>query len=656
MEKRSTRWGCLLGVILILVILLLGGGWWLYRSQTSVPAGEPPSLVLVTITSPSSGDEVNAGDFVSVSASAIAPDAIQSMELFLDGQSLGKLTDPSNASWTWQAWPLGIHSFYAQATDDKGHVGYSQVVIINVLAGNGVMQIPAAEGETLDVIAGKFGLPPGAANGSNPFINPLQPLPEGQPVKIPVGKGGSGNGSGQGAAPGSPFFFIEWNIKFTQPVNQSYCYTSTGDGKWEKMPKDPFTFFDGVDVIYTQVISAAENVVVQVDCWGWLAGVLKYLGQGQAQFSAIQPPGEVTISGEGFIINGIPKFPPIKEEQFLAGGLEVPPPFALRKSTDEADCTAHGHPILAPFICKDLMKKPGYLVLEWEWTPKFCAPWDINCKWYDTIDGYRLYEIDPATKKKTFISEIKPQASKIAAVQVPWVQKCYGVEAFTTSSIPISSEMVTYCPGQLYKMEHVVLTPTHWLTTGGEWIQNGDCDEYGGLDYYESVNQKGFGNQVGQVLVGSYLVDDDDCYREGYYWGGVQFDLKAGLPFEIAIQKAELSFSKAFMDYGATGWAGGKPISCIKSIGNAKSDWSGLSAGNHFASKSPFSSSFYVSVSPFVGQVDVTTFVKGWLKNPAGNHGLVLLAASAPHPSGDGSGECLSGLGNVQLNIYYLAP
>ena len=80
------------------------------------------SSVVVTVTSPVSGDEANAGNFISVTAEAVATETVQEMELFLDGQSLGKVSGAS-ASWTWQAWPLGIHSFYAQATDIKGNVG-----------------------------------------------------------------------------------------------------------------------------------------------------------------------------------------------------------------------------------------------------------------------------------------------------------------------------------------------------------------------------------------------------------------------------------------------------------------------------------------------------------------------------------------------------
>ena len=190
----------------------------------------------------------------------------------------------------------------------------------------------------------------------------------------------------------------------------------------------------------------------------------------------------------------------------------------------------------------------------------------------------------------------------------------------------------------------------------GEWMDSGDCSDYGGLDNYMALNQKGFGNQNGQVLVGSYIVDDDGCYQEGYYTAGLFFDIMSGFPSGAAVEHAVLRFSKINMNYGATGLAAPEPASCIKNIGRADSDWSGLSTGNHYSAKIPFKGFVISSVGQYSGQVDVTSTVKSWVANPAGNHGFFLSAASAPYPLDDGTGKCLSGLGNFQLDIYYFAP
>jgi hypothetical protein len=98
-------------------------------------------------------------------------------------------------------------------------------------------------------------------------------------------------------------------------------------------------------------------------------------------------------------------------------------------------------------------------------------------------------------------------------------------------------------------------------------------------------------------------------------------------------------------------------------VGVAKLEWSGLNAPNHFGGSQPSLSSLanntpFSSLSVFMAPttVDVTSQVAGWMNHPANNRGFILTGASAPSPSGDGIGECLSGLGNFQLEIYYFAP
>ncbi|HSA99492.1 MAG TPA: Ig-like domain-containing protein, partial [Anaerolineales bacterium] len=121
MNKRF-RFGCvLLGGIILLLVLAVGGWFW-YRSIPSVGDSTPPSPVQVFLLSPSSGAEVKAGDYVPISAKTISPKAILKTELFVDGKSLGTVTDsPEDAYWTWQAFPAGVHTFYAHATDADGN-------------------------------------------------------------------------------------------------------------------------------------------------------------------------------------------------------------------------------------------------------------------------------------------------------------------------------------------------------------------------------------------------------------------------------------------------------------------------------------------------------------------------------------------------------
>lgn len=658
MQKKSSRWGCIAGVTLVLILaILVGGGWWMYQSGSLTFDGASLSPVAVTITSPANGIDVDAGDFVPVSVQAVAPESIHSMELFMDGQSLGKVTDsPSAASWTWQAWPLGIHSFYAQATDAKGQIGYSQVVLVNVLTGDGTMDIIAAEGQTLEQIGASYGVPPDQMTGANPKLPPSQPLPDGKSIQIPV------TNIEPPSLPGGNLISIKWKIKITQSVDKFYCYVSTGNGVWEKIPKGPFNYFYGQDNFYTQLIPNKGQTNIQMQCWGWAGGTLKYLGQGEKVLDASQTQGEVAINTTGFIFTGFFKVPASEPLKFAKGNL-IPPPFALREASSATECGSHGDPIAVPLLCNGIMnaKVKENLVLVWEWQPEVC--WPGFCKYaVNEIKGYGLYEIDQTNQSFVLIADIKSSAMRVAFPPLSWSGgKCFGVEAYMDYPGSQVSAMDTYCPGEPPKAQMLTLTPTQWLTTGGQWIQDGDCDDYGGADHYQLANQKkGFGNQPGQVLVGSYLVDDDDCYREGDYSGVVKFNLQSIIPSNLTIQKAELVFSRLSIDYGATGLAAPTPSSCVKNVGKSKQDWTGSIGSNHYSSKNFLSGSAYfspiTSISPYMAlKTDVTFAVKDWMKNPAKNFGLIFTPAGAPHPYDDGAGSCLSELGNFQLNVYYFA-
>lgn len=685
MKKRTFQRGCFLIIFLVLILLASGGGWWYFRSRVSKAEFKPESPVLVFLLSPASGEEMKAGDLVPVTLQAAAPIAIQSAELFVDGKSLGAVTDsPESAEWTWQAWPLGIHTLSARATAADGQVGQSQTVIVNVLAGDGKMQVSAEEGQTLEQIGASFGVPADQMAAANPHVDPTQPLAGGQPVDVPVGEGNAGGGgAGSGSEPGGgqgqppsggnadlpPFISIIWNIKFTQPVDKSYCYISSGDGHWEKMPKEPFNFFQSLDSLYTQLIPLAKDVVIQVDCWGWLGGALKYLGQGKTSFDSNQPPNEVMINAAGFQFAGMPQIP-IQEEKFTGGGQKtIPPPFAVRFAKDAAECVSHAHPLLAPFICNTLMNAPvkEYNILVWEWQAEAC--WPGYCQYgINQVDGYRIYAVPDFTKKALYspksIKYLKTVSDpqKAAAIPLPWAGEwyCYGVEAFVNDAAVPPSAMVKFCPAQEPAPQKITLTPTHWLTAGGTWVDVGDCDTYGGAEYYVAENKEtGFGNQPGEVLVGAYIVDDDnhDCFRQGEYYGAVKFDIaqsSLSLPSNAVIQKAELKYSTAFKDYGATGVATNENPSCVSKVGRAKQDWTGLVGGNHYSSKS--------LGSYFAPYADLASVVKGWRENPSSNYGLILMPAVAPKPQpvgdwdGNVTGTCFDGLANFQLDIYYFVP
>jgi len=678
MKKPFSRWGCLVGGSLILLLLLAGGGWLFFRSQNSATDSPPASQVFVFLLSPTSGDELQAGDFVPIAVQAVAAEAIISTEFFVDGQSLGVVNDePQDTSWTWQALSVGIHTLSARATSADGQVGQSQTVIVNVLARDGLIKIPAEEGQTLEQIGAGFGLSPDQMADANPHVDPNQPLQDGQPVHIPAGGAGAGNGSGNGGGATQPEngetinefipILINWQFQSNEPVDKSYCYTSTGDGNWRKMPKNPFDFFNEGPVNYPQYDFTLNGGVdiIQAQCWGWLGGVLKFLGEGEAEFDILQPPGELMINGDGFILLGMPQYkPPLLNPTGGGGLMTIPPPYALREAESYSECDSHGVSA-APCSIYWTSQVTQNILLIWEWQSEIC--WPGNCKYgINEIDGYYLYEIDQLTNTQKYMKEVNNPGQKAALLPLPWGYRCYGVKAYVEGPEyggQIVSEIATYCPGQSLQTETIVLNPTDWLTTGGQWIQDGDCDTYGTGDAYLLANaDSGFGNTA-EVLVGSYIVDDDDedCFRQGDYSGGVKFGQPV-LPRNAVVQKAILKFSEVFTDYGASGVATNYKLFCIGGVSKAKQNWTGLNGGSHFVGKNVLLSSAYNSpLTSLSGwdstpEVDVTSVINTWIKYPQQNHGFILTPASAPKPAVDGSGSCESGVGNFQLEIHYFVP
>jgi hypothetical protein len=464
MKERSRR-GCVLwgGLGVLLILLFLGAGLWFFLfSNTETADAPPPPVVYVFLLTPANGDEVEVGDYVLVSLDAFGLSPLLSAELFVNGQSLGMESgDPENAYWTWQPLSIGIHSLTARVTDTNGEVGQSQTVIVNVLTGDGLMQVPAVEGQTLEDIGAEFGISSSQMAGANPDIDPEQPLPDGASVQVPIGDGAAGNRSGQGGEEISiPLIF--WEFTPLTPVDKSYCYTSAGDGNWARLPKNSFKFFSGSPMKYTQheFIPKAGKSVIQMQCWGWQGGALKFLGEGETNFDIFNPPYELLISGQGFQLNGKPQIPLSGKPPETGGDgiLPIPPPFDVRQTTDVAACADHNEHIgsgqwsyVNPVYesqCDSFINKPvlTHLALIWEWEPGLEWPTPEH-GWSNEIDGYRIYEIDPfQSGEPKLMAEIGGLGRKQWFLPLVLGYRCYGVQAYSDDPLVEPSEIADNCP------------------------------------------------------------------------------------------------------------------------------------------------------------------------------------------------------------------
>ena len=792
--KKQSRTGCLFAGGFFIFLLLVIGGRLFFQALPNVENMVPEAPIIVDIITPDNGLELVIGDFLPIDVKAFSAESpLASFELWVDGQLFAQETtsgNSANAGWVWQAFNQGLHTLFVRVKDSQGRTGQSQVVILNVLQGNGLIQTPAEEGQSLEEIGAQFDIPPDQMSNYNPGIDPSQPLQGGQPVQIPTDGGETGQGFEQGdvqppniptqspnpppnplvfwigqkflptpkSAPlepkldialidctnrlyivpqsdnasgfivyrnisnvsgfqkiavlgpgekGIPIVFddwitptgfdsyyyyvsafnvlgeapseivyqqqgyfsckpntpdlkllqMHWKFQTTQAMDKYYCYQSSGDGFWNRIPSDPFTFFEGQNGEYQQLgpFSGNQENQLQMQCWGWQGGILKYLGQGETKISLSQQPNEVAVVGDGFVVTGIPGFKP-KPEKLMGGGQPtVPAPFAMREPENPTDCASHYGNAVAALICDNLMNAPvkEYILLEWEWVPKTC--WPVGkCVWINDIDGYYIYEIDPFTNSQKYVKDVNNPDKKATALPLPWGDRCYGVKAYAENLEVghVVSAMTTFCPDQPPEPQKTVLNPSDWLSVDALLFDL--CSTYGAAPVFMPTG--------GQIVTGSYLTNEPLCFIKRGGASAVKFNMPL-IPEKAVIQKAFLRLNLVDTEYEITGIATNENPLCVGSIGTSKQDWTGLSAG-HFINVdgdttnknllfgsdyyTPYSSNIVFAASGY--SVDVTGMLQKWLKMPNSNHGFILFPSSINEVNGY---TCYSLLDNVQLEILY---
>lgn len=657
-RNYQRRW-FLIGLITA-AVALAAGALWFARGSFGAGGATAASPVQVILVSPASGDDALLGDYVPVAAWANGPAGISSVEFLVDGQSAGVVREfPENASWTWQAVQPGVHTLTARATAPDGRTGESQAVQFSVLKTRDMIPLMAKDGQLLIDIGHEFGLQPFSIAEANPQLDPLVPRHGGQWVNVPVA--GFLAARATQPAPGERFpLTISWDLKLTRQANKAYCYLSTGDGVWDRIPRAPYRFFESTENQFAQFLEATPpRLVLQAECWGWKGNTLQYMGQGETAFDTAQQSAQIEIFGQGFQLTGRTEFGQ-SGNQAESAAAKVPAPYVLREPTSASECAAHGGESTA---CAAVLNAPvkTAIVLEWEWLPGL--RWGGKT-WINTINGYHIYEIDRATGASRYLEELSAQ-QRATPLPLLWGELCYGVRAYAVAAEYgglVESDVAIYCPKDGPKTEQTTLAPSAWMTSGGKWVQEYDCAGINDGSAYASRNRStGFGSAPGEVLVGSFVLNRaGDCYREGDYAAGIAFP-KSLLPASAILKKAVLTFESRSTEYDASGQdLGPAPDACIAEVGIARQAWESLGGRDHSSDTWLTDPTYYrpfASISGWMSpSIDITPVVEDWIADPDKNHGIVLAPPVTPSPSGSGEGRCLSWLGNFQLAIDYIVP
>lgn len=336
--------------LLLAVVAVAGAGAYIAAQLPGLSQRLPVNVTpfIVTLSRPPSGSTYPSNSSIQVAAKALSGRPLVALELWADGTLVERKEAPPGSAdthlfafWSWEPGRQGEHLLVARAVDVEGAVGDSNVVRLRATAPvDGRILQAAREGDTLETVAQRWGLPVERLRELNPGIEQSAPLISGQPIFGPLplkppappeGEPGWEAGSPQQTQPrgadessyqsthwtGVGFHDVPLELdggKLVVPggLDRLYYYLSVDDGLWTRVPADPDSFIsptppampipqegDGVTAGISRRASsesgsqfdlasplgdlpappsAGEHSIV-LEVWGWRGGDLVRVGE-----------------------------------------------------------------------------------------------------------------------------------------------------------------------------------------------------------------------------------------------------------------------------------------------------------------------------------------------------------------------------------------
>ncbi len=451
-KTKNRRW--IFIVFCLLFLLLLPAGYTGYMTYVTgripfLPGTQTVSdngtTLFVDILSPSLAENFSVGQPIQVQAQVWGLAPVDTVQLLVDGQIVADQTEdavakPLNVSLIWNGSSPGAHALTVNATDLQGQTRQSQTVIVN-LNTPPLSAAVAASGDTLASISQANGVSVNEVVALNPGLAsqaPNDPVYPGYQVNLPSrltrptqSNGALGNQPTVSVQSQTGLsMLIQWALNFHQPVDRIYCYQTTDAVNWQRNPVSAFNFLPGQQWQQPILLSAQRsNVILVLDCWGWKAGILNYLGQGQTILSIGSVPREITLEASGFQAVGVPLINP---QANILPAPKVPPPYGLREPKSVSECVKYFGSSLASLACNEWINEPvqTHDLLIWDWQPGICLPGDNYCNWINEIRGYQVFAVDDNGKPIELLQSVD-LGQQLAAIPVSWGPVCYGVRAYS---------------------------------------------------------------------------------------------------------------------------------------------------------------------------------------------------------------------------------